>query len=132
MDITYDKAFNNVYQKLDRIFRQAGKHKRKDDFEPYCEPFRPINDEELKSIARSEANLYFSDSSRSDFLVSYQALPGGFTICNILLDNKLYSGCSHCIKSDRWLPIRGKMNAFRRALEQSEGVEIAGPPPNLS
>lgn len=120
MDMTYDEAFNNVFQKLDQIFRQASKRKRKDDFEPYCEPFRAFNSDEFKSFVRLFNNVPLQDAC----LVSYQALPGGFTICNILLNNKLYSGCSHCIKSDRWLPIRGQMNAFRRALEQSKGVEI--------
>lgn len=94
--------------------------RRKEDFEPYCEPFRAFNSDEFKSFVRLFKNVPMQDVC----LVSYQALPGGFTICNILLDNKLYSGCSHCIKSDRWLPIRGKMQAFRRALEQSGGVDI--------
>lgn len=99
--------------------------KRKDDFEPYCEPFRPLNEEEIKSIFRTvDLRIHLSDAAYSDYLVSYQAFPGGFTICNILLDNKLYSGSSHCVKTDRWLPIRGKMQAFRRAIEQSEGVEL--------
>lgn len=102
----------------------VGSHRRKENFEPYTEPFRPLNDEEVRSIVRANVGLIVSDASRSDFLVSYQALTGGFTICNIILKNQyLYSGSSHCIKSDRWLPIRGKMNAFHRAL-QSEGVEL--------
>ena len=94
--------------------------RRKDDFESYCEPFRQFNEEEFKSFVRMTKNTPIE----SIVLVSYQALPGGFTICNILLDNKLYTGSSHCVKTDRWIPIRGKMQAFRRAIEQSEGVEI--------
>lgn len=120
---------------LDRVLRKATKRERSDveqmflmirrqprriDFEPYTESFRTFN--------KSEYLSYFRTGKKDTYpfipLVSYQALSGGFTICNIIIDNKLYSGCSHCIKSDRWLPIRGKMNAFRRALEQSEGVDI--------
>lgn len=98
----------------------AGK-RRKDDFKPYTEPFRPLNNDEVKSIARM--GLRFLLRNFTIFLVSYQATTSGFTICNIILDNKLYSGSSHCSKVDRWLPIRGQMLAFRRALE-SEGVEL--------
>ena len=94
-------------------------HRRKDDFEPYTEPFRPFNEDELKSFVR----LTYNTPLEEICLVSYKALHGGFTICNILLNNRLFTGSSHCIKSDRWLPIRGKMIAFRRAFE-SEGVEL--------
>lgn len=97
--------------------------KRKDNFKPYTEPFRPFNEEEFKSFVRLTKNTPLE----SVVLVSYQAQTGGFTICNIILDNKLYSGSSHCSKVDRWLPIRGQMLAFRRALE-SEGVELSQPP----
>lgn len=114
-----DTIRRDIEQPIELI--QLRPKQRKDDFEPYCESFRPLNEEERLTLARKFANWqnYFSGG-----LISYQALPGGFTICNILLDNKLYTGCSHCIKTDRWLPIRGKMQAFRRAIEQSEGVEI--------
>ncbi len=115
----------NILRDLDAILSQNRTRRRKDDFEPYTEPFRPLNYDEVKSIIRSESDFYVADSAGSEFLVSYQAIPGGFTICNILVRGRLYSGCSHCIKSDRWLAIRGKMNAFRRALEQSEGVELS-------
>lgn len=103
------------------------RHRRKDNFDPYTEPFRPLNDEEVKSITRMETCLHISDASRSEFLVSYQAITGGFTICNIFVNGRLFTGSSRCSKVDRWLPIRGKMNAFRRAL-QSEGVELRSCP----
>lgn len=100
-------------------------HRRKDDFKLYVEPFRPLNEVELKSITRigSRLNAAFGWATEDQISISYQAQMGGFTICNIILDNKLYSGSSHCLKTDRWLPIRGKMFAFRRALE-SEGMEL--------
>lgn len=111
-------------------------HRRKDNFEPYTEPFRPLNDDEVKSITRTkiervrkgeldhrEVAKFIILDRYSEYLVSYQALTGGFTICNIIVNGRLFSGSSHCIKSDRWLPIPGKMNAFHRAL-QSEGVEL--------
>lgn len=95
---------------------------RKVDFKPYVEPFRPLNGAESTAIHRLEFSPWI-DYPISEFLISYQAQTGGFTICNIILDNILYSGSSHCSKVDRWLPIRGQMLAFRRALE-SEGVEL--------
>lgn len=110
--------------RFDRAFDQfisETKVRRRDDFEPYTEPFRPLNGEEILCISR----ITDSCSDWSGFLVSYQALPGGFTICNVIdFSGRLFSGCSHCIKSDRWLPIRGKMNAFRRALEHSKGIDL--------
>lgn len=114
---------------------------RRKTFQLYCEPFRPFVREETTSLMRSEPGVilgqatpdktekhseliwsFFLDISK-DCLVSYQSHLGGFTICNILLNGKLYSGSSCCSKLDNWLPIRGKMLAFRRALE-SEGVQI--------
>ena len=98
--------------------------RRKNDFLPYFEPFRPLNEEEIKSIART--GVYFSREIDT-FQVSYQALTGGFTICNIIVGCVLYSGSSHCSKTDQWLPIRGQMLAFKRALE-STGISL---PTNL-
>lgn len=104
--------------------------RRRVDFVEYTEPFRPLNEIEIKSIVRME-NLPRSicDAARSEFSVSYQALIGGFTICNIILNGKLYSGSSHCSKVDRWLPIRGQMLAFKRALE-STGITLPVNLPN--
>lgn len=128
---------------LDRVLRNATEEERKDikemlallkkqtrkqDFEPYVEPFRPLNEAEVKSIGRKFYsgllfNMDLGDARLSDFRISYQAQVGGFTICNIIVNGRLYAGSSHCIKSDRWLKIRGQMIAFRRALE-SEGIVL--------
>lgn len=96
---------------------------RRKTFQPYCEPFRPLNDEEKRSVVRVSFVEVKIAALWREFQVSYQSHLGGFTICNILLNNKLYSGSSCCSKADRWLPIRGKMLAFRRAME-SEGVAV--------
>lgn len=97
---------------------------RRKSFQLYCEPFRPLNAKETKSVARMvDLRIEIADATFREFQVSYQSNLGGFTICNILLNGKLYSGSSCCSKADRWLPIRGKMLAFRRALE-SEGVAV--------
>lgn len=120
---------------------------RKDGFVAYVEQFRPLNEAEQQTILRMKTknpvlgrHAELSQITNEELvrlqtyrfrvyliqscLVSYRATQGGFTICNVLLEGRLFSGCSHCIKSDRWLPIRGKMQAFRRAVEQSEGVSI--------
>lgn len=100
------------------------KLRRKVDFLPYFEPFRPLNDDETKSIVRMESlPVPLCDAAGDEFQVSYQALTGGFTICNIIVNGQLYSGSSHCSKVDQWLPIRGQMLAFKRALE-STGIAL--------
>lgn len=101
-------------------------NQRKDGFVPYVEPFRPLNEVESTTIYRLEFSPWV-DYPISKFLVSYEATAGGFTTCAILLDGKLYLGSSHCSKVDRWLPIRGKMLAFRRALEHSQGIGLDVP-----
>lgn len=98
---------------------------RRKSFELYSEPFRKLNAEECRSLFRVlDLRIEMADASFSDFRVSYQSLLGGFTVCSVLLNGKLYSGASHCSKVDRWLKIRGQMQAFRRAIEQSQGVSI--------
>lgn len=99
--------------------------RRRDNFKPYFEPFRTFNKEEYKCHFR----LGKKDTYPIIPFVSYQALTGGFTICNIILDGKLYSGSSHCSKVDQWLPIRGQMLAFKRALE-STGITLPVNLPN--
>ncbi len=97
---------------------------RKESFLPYFELFRPLNEIELKTITRLFRIDSLIDAAIHEFKVSYQALTGGFTICNIIVNNQLYSGSSHCSKTDQWLPIRGQMLAFKRALE-STGIELS-------
>jgi hypothetical protein len=122
--------------------------RRKANFRTYFEPFRPFNCDEITTILRYHPGSYLlggevpshtttgeqircgSELNYSnlydiiqDCIVSYQALTGGFTICNIIVNGYLHSGSSHCSKIDQWLPIRGQMLAFKRALE-STGIEL--------
>lgn len=107
--------------------------RRRVDFVEYTEPFRPLDADELKSISRLVREdclpIPFCDAAIHEFQISYQALTGGFTICNIIVNGKLYSGSSHCSKVDQWLPIRGQMLAFKRALE-STGITLPFNLPN--
>lgn len=74
MDTTYDEVFKKVYRKLDQILRQAEKRRRKDDFEPYCDEFRPLNREEIRHVRRGYNRRVETHGIGSDTLVSYQAI----------------------------------------------------------
>lgn len=99
-------------------------NRRKDDFKPHCEQFRTLSEIEYLSLSRSEAaaSKLWVNGSFTHLRVAYETLPGGFTICLLKDSDMIYTGCSHCSKNDSWLFTRGKMKAFRRAVEHSGGI----------
>lgn len=97
-------------------------NRRRDDFRLVKEEFRKLNETEYLSLSRSESATKLWINDFTHLRVAYETLPGGFTICLLRDSDAIFTGCSHCSKNDNWLPVRGKMKAFRRAVEHSGGI----------